>query len=268
MHASDRIRWAGTSSHGAANPAYAMYCQQRALPASVLHAVLAFANAQEIRFGKMLVARRPQIEALLKRGCHALSQPARCSPASLASLGVRKIAGPCGAIGAPGRCRTARPWRSAGPPRTRRTSGRGGIAGACRSARSARRRRTAGTSRPEGRRGTGRTQGRSRRSRTTRPTRPRSHSRAARLRTPAAIASPAKKTKSWSPQSARTPAVRLSSRGQRCAARDQRESSASACASRNSGPSITMLCGEACLALASGASLHSSWRRCRKPSRR
>ena len=68
MHASDRIRWAGTSSHGAANPAYAMYCQQRALPASVLHAVLAFANAQEIRFGKMLVARRPQIEALLEKG--------------------------------------------------------------------------------------------------------------------------------------------------------------------------------------------------------
>jgi hypothetical protein len=30
--------------------------------------------------------------------------------------------------------------------------------------------------------------------------------------------------------------------------RDQRESSASACASRNSGPSITPLCGEACLA--------------------
>ncbi len=77
--------------------------------------------------------------------------------------------------------------------------------------------------------------------------------------TPTAIASPAKKTKSWSPRSARTPAVRLSSRGQRCAARDQRESSASACASRNSGPSITMLRGEACLAaLASGASLHSS----------
>jgi hypothetical protein len=66
MHASDRIQWAGTSSHGAANPAYAMYCQQRGLPASVSHAVLAFANAQEIRFGKMLVARRPQIEALLK----------------------------------------------------------------------------------------------------------------------------------------------------------------------------------------------------------
>ena len=102
MHASDRIQWAGTSSHRAANPAYAMYCQQRALPASVSHAVLAFANAQEIRFGKMLVARRPQIEALLKRGCHALSQPARCSPASLASLGVRKIAGPCGAIGPQG----------------------------------------------------------------------------------------------------------------------------------------------------------------------
>ena len=54
----------------------------------------------------------------------------------------------------------------------------------------------------------------------------------------------AKKTKSWSPRSARTPAVRLSSRGQRCAARDQRESSASACASRNSGQSITLLCGE------------------------
>ena len=87
--------------------------------------------------------------------------------------------------------------------------------------------------------------------------------------TPTAIASPAKKTKSWSPRSARTPAVRLSSRGQRCAARDQRESSASACASRNSGPSITMLCGGAFLAaLATGASLHSSWRRCRKHSRR
>jgi hypothetical protein len=53
--------------------------------------------------------------------------------------------------------------------------------------------------------------------------------------TPTAIASPAKKTKSWSPQSAKMPAVRLSSKGQRCAARDQRESSASACASRNSG---------------------------------
>src|ERR1700732_2247725 len=52
---------------------------------------------------------------------------------------------------------------------------------------------------------------------------------------PTAIASPAKKTKSWSPRSARTAAVRLSARGQRCAARDQRESSASACASRNSG---------------------------------
>jgi hypothetical protein len=59
--------------------------------------------------------------------------------------------------------------------------------------------------------------------------------------TPTAIASPAKKTKSWSPRSARTPAVRLSSRGQRCAARDQRESSASACASRNSGPSISRI---------------------------
>ena len=58
---------------------------------------------------------------------------------------------------------------------------------------------------------------------------------------PTAIASPAKKTKSWSPRSARTPAVRLSSRGQRCAARDQRESSASACASRNSGPSISRI---------------------------
>ena len=54
MHASDRTQWAGTSSHGAANPAYALYCQQRALPASVSHAVLAFANAQEIRFGKCL----------------------------------------------------------------------------------------------------------------------------------------------------------------------------------------------------------------------
>jgi hypothetical protein len=164
MHASDQTQWAGTSSHGASNPAYAMYCQQRALPASVSHAVPASANAQEIRFGKMLVARRPQIEALLKRGCHALSQPARCSPAS---LGVREIAGPCGTsrAGRPtGRCRTARLCRSAGPlrpARTRRTSGRGGIAGSCRSARSARRSRTAGTSRPEGRRGTGRTQGRS-----------------------------------------------------------------------------------------------------------
>jgi hypothetical protein len=65
---------------------------------------------------------------------------------------------------------------------------------------------------------------------------------------PTAIASPAKRTKSWSPRSARTPAVRLSSREQRCGVRDQRESSASACASRNSGPSITPLCGEACLA--------------------
>lgn len=54
MHASDRIQWAGNSSHGAANPAYAMYCQQRALPASVSHAVPASANAQEIRFGRCL----------------------------------------------------------------------------------------------------------------------------------------------------------------------------------------------------------------------
>jgi hypothetical protein len=78
---------------------------------------------------------------------------------------------------------------------------------------------------------------------------------------PTAIASPAKKTKSWSPRSARTPAVRLSSREQRCGARDQRESSASACASRNSGPSITPLCGEACLAaLASGAhAIGAAW---------
>jgi hypothetical protein len=249
MHASDRIQWAGTSSHGAANPAYALYCQQRALPASVSHAVLAFANAQEIRFGKCLLhgARRSRrcskggvmrflsllVALLLLSLLSACGRsPGPAGPSGPA--GPQGVAGPQGPGGAQG---------LPGPPGPAGPQGEAGLQG------------PAG---PQGVRGEGGPPGPAAKQGHPDHPAPQPQPRYA-ASTPTAIASPAKKTRSWSPRSARTPAVRLSSRGQRCAARDQRESSASACASRNSGPSITMLCGGAFLAaLATGASLHSS----------
>ena len=253
MHASDRIQWAGNSSHGAANPAYAMYCQQRALPASVSHAVPASANAQEIRFGRCLSHGARRSRRYSKGGVMRFLS-------LLFALKDRRVL-----RGHPGRQgpralqdRKALAERRAPPDhpdqqdrRARRGSRVLRVRKEC-AAKADRRDQQA-------RRATrDRQDPRAIAAKQGHPAHPAHPAPQPQPRCaasiPTAIASPAKKTKSWSPRSARTPAVRLSSRGQRCAARDQRESSASACASRNSGPSITRLCGEACLAaLASGA---------------
>ena len=237
MHASDRIQWAGTSSHGAANPAYALYCQQRALPASVSHAVLAFANAQEIRFGKCL--------------SHGARRSRRCSKGGvmrflslLVALLLLSLLSACGR--SPGhrgrqgpralqdRKALAERRASLDHPdpqdlRARRDCRGLPVRKEC-AAKADRRDQQA-------RRATrDRQDPRAIAAKQGHPAHPaRQPQPRCAASTPTAIASPAKKTRSWSPRSARTPAVRLSSRGQRCAARDQRESSASACASRNSG---------------------------------
>jgi hypothetical protein len=224
------------SSHGAANPAYAMCCQQRALPASVSHAVPASANAQEIRFGKCLSHGARRSRRYSKRVSCAFSACSLLSCFSRRAEDRRVLRGHPGRQGPRAlQDRKALAERRASSDhldqqdrRARRGSRVLRVRKEC-AAKADRRDQQA-------RRATrDRQDPRAIAAKQGHPAHPAPQPQprcAASI--PTATASPARKTKSWSPRSARTPAVRLSSREQRCGARDQRESSASACASRNS----------------------------------